>query len=350
MKKSSLISMTAIATVAILGLSACSSSEGEAETATSTRACVILPDADSGTRWEPGDRPALEKALTGAGYEVDIQNAQSDTAKYATIADQQLSKGCGVMILVDYQGAGAAVAEKAKGQGIPVIAYDRPIAGADYYVSFDNEVVGQLQGQMIVDGLAAAGKDITTASIIYSSGDPADGNAAMFLNGALSVLDAAGAKAAFTMEGTWDGAKAGTLFEQAFTAVEGKVDAVLAPNDNNAASIIAILDKNGLVVPVSGQDASVAGLQNVLLGKQWATVYKPFLVEAKAATDLAIALLKGEKPSANKTLEDGTPFIALDPIAITADKVKDVVAAGDAKAADLCTPEVAEACAKYGIE
>jgi D-xylose transport system substrate-binding protein len=203
---------------------------------------------------------------------------------------------------------------------------------------------------MIVDGLAAAGKDITTASIIYSSGDPADGNAAMFLNGALSVLDAAGAKAAFTMEGTWDGAKAGTLFEQAFTAVEGKVDAVLAPNDNNAASIIAILDKNGLVVPVSGQDASVAGLQNVLLGKQWATVYKPFLVEAKAATDLAIALLKGEKPTANKTLEDGTPFIALDPIAITADKVKDVVAAGDAKAADLCTPEVAEACAKYGIQ
>ena len=350
MKKSSLISMTAIATVAILGLSACSSSEGEAESATSTRACVILPDADSGTRWEPGDRPALEKALTGAGYEVDIQNAQSDTAKYATIADQQLSKGCGVMILVDYQGAGAAVAEKAKGQGIPVIAYDRPIAGADYYVSFDNEVVGQLQGQMIVDGLAAAGKDITTASIIYSSGDPADGNAAMFLKGALSVLDAAGAKAAFTMEGTWDGAKAGTLFEQAFTAVEGKVDAVLAPNDNNAASIIAILDKNGLVVPVSGQDASVAGLQNVLLGKQWATVYKPFLVEAKAATDLAIALLKGEKPSANKTLEDGTPFIALDPIAVTADKVKDVVAAGDAKAADLCTPEVAEACAKYGIQ
>ena len=203
---------------------------------------------------------------------------------------------------------------------------------------------------MIVDGLAAAGKDITTASIIYSSGDPADGNAAMFLNGALSVLDSAGAKAAFTMEGTWDGAKAGTLFEQAFTAVEGKVDAVLAPNDNNAASIIAILDKNGLVVPVSGQDASVAGLQNVLLGKQWATVYKPFLVEAKAATDLAIALLKGEKPAANKTLADGTPFIALDPIAVTAEKVKDVVAAGDAKAADLCTAEVAEACAKYGIQ
>ncbi len=345
MKKSSLLSLTAVVAASMLALSGCS-----AAPTGSTRACVILPDADSGTRWEPGDRPALEKALTDAGYEADIQNAQSDTAKYATIADQQLSKGCGVMLLVDFQGAGVSVAEKAKAQGIPVIAYDRPIAGADYYVSFDNAVVGELQGQMIVDGLKAAGKDITTASIVYSSGDPADGNAKMFLDGALSVLDAAGAKAAFTMEGTWDGAKAGTLFEQAFTAVKGKVDAVLAPNDNNAASIIAILDKNGLTVPVSGQDASVAGLQNVLLGKQWATVYKPFTVEAKAASELAIALLKGEKPTASKKLADGTPFVALDPIATTADKVKDVVAAGDAKAADICTAAVKAACEKYGVK
>jgi D-xylose transport system substrate-binding protein len=345
MKKSSLLSLTAVAAAAVLALSGCS-----AASTGSTRACVILPDADSGTRWEPGDRPALEKALTEAGYEADIQNAQSDTSKYATIGDQQLSKGCGVMLLVDFQGAGVSVAEKAKAQGIPVIAYDRPIAGADYYVSFDNEVVGAFQGQMILDGLAAAGKDPKTASIIYSSGDPADGNAAMFLNGALSVLDAAGAKAAFTMEGTWDGTKAGTLFEQAFTAVKGKVDAVLAPNDNNAASIIAILDKNGLTVPVSGQDASVAGLQNVLLGKQWATVYKPFSIQAKAGAELAIALLKGEKPTTNKKLEDGTPFLALDPISTTADKVKDVVAAGDAKAADICTPDVAAACEKYGVK
>jgi D-xylose transport system substrate-binding protein len=134
------------------------------------RACIILPDADSGTRWEPGDRPALESALTAAGFEADIQNAQSDTAKFATIADQQLTKGCGVMLLVDYQGAGVAVAEKAKAQGVPVIAYDRPIAGADYYVSFDNTKVGEMEGQTILDGLKAEGKDPATASIVYSSG------------------------------------------------------------------------------------------------------------------------------------------------------------------------------------
>lgn len=346
MKKSSLIAITAIAAASMLTLSGCAGGS----TSTSTRACVILPDADSGTRWEPGDRPALEKALTDAGYEADIQNAQSDTAKYATIADQQLSKGCGVMILVDYQGAAVSVTEKAKAQGIPVIAYDRPIAGADYYVSFDNEVVGQMQGQMVLDGLAAAGKDPATASVIFSSGDPADGNAAMFLKGATDVLTAAGVKPAFTMEGTWDGAKAGTLFEQAFTAVNGKIDAVLAPNDNNAASIIAILDKNGLTVPVSGQDASVAGLQNVLLGKQWATVYKPFTVEAEAASKLAIQILKGETPSVDKKLEDGTPFLALSPISVGADQVKDVVAAGDATVEALCTGDVAAACAAHGVK
>lgn len=349
MKKSSLISMAVLATASALFLSACSSSTPEETESAAARACVILPDADSGTRWENGDRPALEAGLTAAGFEADIQNAQSDAGKYSTIADAQLAKGCGVMLLVDYQGAGIAVAEKAKAQGVPVIAYDRPIAGADYYVSFDNFTVGALQGQMILDGLAAAGKDPATASVIYSSGDPTDGNAAMFFDGAKSVLDAAGVKPAFTMEGTWDGAKAGTLFEQAFTAVNGKVDAVLAPNDNNAASIIQILDKNGLTVPVSGQDASVAGLQNVLLGKQWATVYKPFKVEVDAALDIIAKILNGETVEYSKTLDDGTPYIAVDPISVGPEQVKDVVANGDATVEAICTAEVADACAKYGV-
>jgi D-xylose transport system substrate-binding protein len=171
----------------------------------------------------------------------------------------------------------------------------------------------------------------------------------MFLNGALSVLEAAGASPAFTMEGTWDGTKAGTLFEQAFTAVSGSVDAVLAPNDNNAASIIAILDKNGLTVPVSGQDASIAGLQNVLLGKQYGTVYKPFTIQAEAGAAMAITILSGEVPETNKTLADGTPFLALDPISVSAEQVKDVVANGDASVEELCTADVAAACEQYGI-
>jgi D-xylose transport system substrate-binding protein len=326
------------------------SSFAPAQAAASKRACIILPDADSGTRWESGDRPALNAILTKAGFQTDIQNAQKDTNKYATIADAQLAKGCGVMLLVDFNGAGVSVAAKAKAQGIPVIAYDRPIAGATYYVSFDNTRVGALEGQTVLDGLKAMGKNPKTASVVFSSGDPTYGNAAMFAAGAKAVLKKAGVKFAFTMKGTWDGPTAGTEFEQAFTALKGKVDAVLAPNDNNAAAIIQILDKNKQKAAISGQDASVAGLQNVLLGKQTGTVYKPFKVEATAASNLAIALLKGQKPKASKKLSDGTPFVALNPILVKANNVKVVVAAGDAKASDICTADVAAACKKFGIK
>jgi len=200
------------------------------------------------------------------------------------------------MILVDYNSAGVQVAAKAKAQGIPVIAYDRPISGADYYVSFDNEAVGGLEGQAILDGLKAAGKDPATAKVVYVGGDPKDGNAKMFHDGADAVMAAAGIKPVFETPGTWDGATAGTAFEQAYTSLGGDIDAVWVANDTNAAAVIAVLDKNGKTLPVSGQDASIAGLQNVLLGKQTTTVYKPFTLEAKAASDLAISLLKGAVP------------------------------------------------------
>ncbi|MEI8184983.1 MAG: substrate-binding domain-containing protein [Actinomycetes bacterium] len=347
MKKRSAFAFVALMTTAALVVTGCSSSSDKASG--STLACVILPDSASSPRWENGDRPAIESALTEAGFKTDIQNAQGDTAKYGTIADQQLATGCGVMILVNLQGAAEAVTTKAKAQGIPVVAYDRPIGGADYYVSFDNEGVGALEGQAILDGLKAAGKDPMTASVVYVGGDPTDGNAKMFHDGADAVMSAAGIKPAFETPGTWDGAKAGTAFEQAYSKLKGKIDAVWVANDTNAAAVITVLDKNGKKLPVSGQDASVAGLQNVLLGKQTATVWKPYTIEAKAATDLAIALLKGEKPTVNKKLADGTPFSAQTPINVTADKVKDVVAAGDASAKDICTAKVKAACAKYGV-
>jgi D-xylose transport system substrate-binding protein len=255
-----------------------------------------------------------------------------------------------VMVLVDFQGAGIAVAEKAAAAGIPVIAYDRPIAGADYFVAFDNFTAGVLQGQMILDGLEAAGKDATTASIVSSPGDPTDGYATLLLDGAESVLEPAGATAALTIQGTWDSAKAGVLFEEALTSLEGKVDAVLAPNDNHAAAVISILDKNGLTVPVSGQDATVAGLQNVLLGKQTATVYKPFQLEVDAAVQAIVALLGGGSIDTGKQLEDGTPYIAVDPVSVGAENVKDLVADGHISAADVCTGAAADACERYGVK
>ncbi|WP_127792666.1 sugar ABC transporter substrate-binding protein [Agromyces sp. LHK192] len=356
MKKTSLVSVAAIAGASALLLAACSSGsgsgseEGGGGEAAGTRACVILPDAASSPRWENNDRTYLEQGLADAGFETDIQNAQGDTSKYATIADQQLSKGCGVMLLVDYNGAGAAVAEKAKAEGIPVIAYDRPIEGADYYVSFDNVEVGRLEGQSIVDGLAAAGKDPASAVVVYMGGDPTDGNAKMFHDGAVEVMEGAGISPAAEPPGVWDGDESATNFENALTSLGGKVDAVWVANDTNAAGVITVLDKNNLVVPVSGQDASIAGLQNVLLGKQTATVYKPIKEEADAAVELAIALLNGESPTADQELEDGTPYIAVTPILVGPEEVVTVVEAGDADAGELCQGEVEAKCAEFGIE
>jgi len=347
-----MIGIAVLAAASLIALAGCSAgTSGGSSSAASKRACVILPDAASSNRWENGDRQALDAAFTKAGFKTDIQNAQGDTAKYATIAQQQLTKGCGVEILVDYNGAGIQVAKKAKAQGIPVIAYDRPIAGADYYVSFDNFHVGELEGQMIVDGLKAENKDAATASVVYVGGDPTDGNAKQFHDGAVSIMSAAGIKPAFETQGTWDGAKAGTFFEQAYTALAGNIDAVWVANDNNAASVITILDKNGKKVPVSGQDASPAGLQNVLLGKQTGTVYKPFKLEADKASSLAIDLLNGKKPTAPAKAADGTPFFAEDPIATDAAGVEKVVSDGNAKASDICTTaELQALCDKYGVK
>jgi D-xylose transport system substrate-binding protein len=348
-KRASLISVVAIAGLSAIALAGCTTADGGGDAA-ATRACVILPDSASSDRWENLDRKYLDEGLTAAGFEVDIQNAQGNTETYATIADQQLSQGCGVMVLVDYNGAAEAVAADAKEQNIPVIAYDRPFTGADYYVSFDNFQVGALEGQMIVDGLADAGKDPATASVVYMGGDPADGNAAMFHDGAVSVMEAAGITAAQEPPGIWDGPTSATNFEQALTALGGVVDAVWVANDTNAAGVISILDKNGLTVPVSGQDANTAGLQNVLLGKQYATVYKPVKLEADAAVEVAIALLTGETPSADAELEDGTPYIQVTPIVVGADKVQSVIDAGDADAAEICVDAVVAKCDELGIK
>ncbi|WP_457099570.1 sugar ABC transporter substrate-binding protein [Microbacterium sp. P5_E9] len=318
---------------------------------------MILPDSASSNRWEDLDRKYLQEGLEAAGFEADVQNAQGDKDKYATIADQQLTKGCGVMLLVDYKGAALGVVDKAKAEGIPVIAYDRPLAGADYYVSFDNVKVGELEGQTVVDGLKAAGKDPATAAVFYMGGDPTDGNAAMFKEGAVSAMEAAGiVKPAQEPPGIWDQEKSATNFEQALTANGGKVDAVWSANDANAAGVISILQKNKLTgVPISGQDAQLAALQFILTGWQTATVYKPVKDEADAAVETAVALLKGDKPTAGAKLEDGTPYIQVTPILVGPDQVKDVVAAGDADVATLCTGtiegvNVADKCTEYGVQ
>lgn len=326
-----------------------SSGSNKATSSKPKKACVIFPDAETSSRWVNGDQPAIEQAFRQAGFTPNVQNAQNDTNKYATIGQQELTEGCTVMVLTDLNGAGIQVTQQAHNAGVPVIAYDRPIKGADYYISFDNFHVGELQGKIVVDGLKAEGKDPATAKVVYLGGDPTDGNAKQFHDGADKTMKAAGIKPAFNTQGTWDVTKAGTYMEQAYTALHGNVDAVWAANDFNANAAIQVLNKNGKEVPVSGQDASPPGLQNILLGKQTATVYKPFQLEAKATVALATRLANGEKPVISKKAPDGTPFIAETPIVVDAKNMQRVFDDGNAKASDVCTGPVKARCAKFNI-
>jgi D-xylose transport system substrate-binding protein len=366
--------LAAVAAASLI-LTACSSSDDTAsETAEATveetveeaveevaggaggNACVILPDSQSSDRWENQDRPAIQSALEAAGFTADIQNAQGDTNQYLTIGDQMLATGCGVMILVDLNGSGATVAEKAKAQGIPVIAYDRPFAPADYYVSFDNVKVGQLQAEGLLKCLADNGVDPAAAQVVFLNGSPTDGNAAMFKEGYETTLAAAGITPVKDESvPDWDNQQGGVIFEQIFTDIGGKVDGVLAANDGLGGAAIAVLDKNGITVPVTGQDATLSGLQNVLLGKQCMSVFKNTALEAGDASTLAIALLNGESPAAPSTVDVGgvsVPAIYSTPVIVYSENVQEVLDAGTAgfTAAELCTGDVAAACTELGIQ
>lgn len=317
---------------------------------------VILPDTESSVRWESADRPALEAAFDEAGVEYSIQNAEGDAEKMTTIADGMIADGVTVLAIVNLDSeSGAAIEEKAGSQGVKTIDYDRLTLGgsADYYVSFDNTKVGELQGQGLADCLGEGDKNI-----VYLNGSPTDNNATLFAAGAHSVLDPI---SSYTVVGEqavpdWDNEQAVTIFEQLYTAADGAVDGVLAANDGLGGSAISILEKNGKAgqVPVTGQDATVEGLQNILAGTQCMTVYKSAKLEAGALADAAIALVNGEEAETTGTTEDSeggrdVPSILLDPVSITKDNVGDVISDGGQSYEDVCTGEYEQLCTDAGI-
>jgi D-xylose transport system substrate-binding protein len=241
---------------------------------------------------------------------------------------------------------------------VATIDYDRLTlnGGAQYYVSFDNVAVGTLQGEGLAKCLEAKGKK--SANIVYLNGSPTDNNATLFKQGYDGILSKMSQykKVADQSVPDWDNQQAGTIFEQMYTKENGKIDGVLAANDGLGNAAIAILKKNNAngEVPVTGQDATVQGLQNILNGDQCMTVYKAVKKEADAAAQLAVGLAKGEKPPAPQTIKDpesgaDVPAVLLQPVAITIDNVNDVVADGYVKKDELCAGSFASKCADAGV-
>ena len=324
---------------------------------------VILPDAASSARWETADRPFLEQAFTAAGVEYDIQNANGDKAKFATIADQMLNSGINVLMIVNLDSpSAAAVIKKADEQGVPTIDYDRLTlgGGAQYYVSFDNVAVGTKIGEGLVTCMQNNGNDSGPVALL--NGSPTDNTATLFKEGYEAVISGAGYDiAADQSVPDWDNTKAGTIFEQMYTEVGGDLIGVASANDGLGGAAIAVLERNGVAgqIPVTGQDATDEGLQRVLLGTQCMTVYKAIKAEADAAAALAVALSKGEIPTADglatasvtDTETGGTvKAVLLEPISVFPENVKDVIADGFTTYDRVCsTPAIQEKCAEYGI-
>jgi D-xylose transport system substrate-binding protein len=345
--------------------SSTSSSPAASDTSSSSAAKVgkvgvILPDSASSARWETADRKYLTEAFTTAGVESDIQNAGGDKTKFASLCDQMIGEGVAVLMIVNLDSdTGAACETKATAQGIKTIDYDRLTlgGGATYYVSFDNIAVGTAQGNGLVKCMQANGK--TSGPVALLNGSPTDNNATLFKQGYEAAIRAAGYSiVADQSVPDWDNTKAGTIFEQMFTKANGDFVGVDAANDGLGGAVIAVLAKNKLAgkIPVTGQDATDTGLQNVLLGTQCMTVYKAIKKEADAAAALAVNLAKGETPTVQlgtvkdtKTGKD-VPALLLVPQAIFNDSVKDVVADGFTTAANLCTTaDLKAACTKYGV-
>ena len=340
-----------------------SSSAEPAPAPVAAKVGVILPDAASSARWETADRPFLEQAFQAAGVEYDIQNANGDKAKFATIADQMLASGINVLMLVNLDSpSAAAVIAKADAQGVPTIDYDRLTlgGGAQYYVSFDNVAVGTKIGEGLVTCMQNNGN--TSGPVVLLNGSPTDNNATLFKEGYEKVITDAGYTiAADQAVPDWDNTKAGTIFEQIYTEVGGDLIGVASANDGLGGAAIAVLERNGVAgeIPVTGQDATDEGLQRVLLGTQCMTVYKAIKAEADAAAALAVALAKGEIPTADG-LATGTVVdtetgenvkaVLLVPISVFPENVKDVIADGFTTYDRVCTtPAIQEKCAEYGI-
>ena len=329
---------------------------------------VILPDTVTSARYVQFDAPYLTQALTAAGLsssQFSVQNAQGSSQTQLSDAQTAITKGATVLVVDPLDsGVGAQIQTYAKSHGVAVIDYDRLTLGGSrqYYVSFNNVVVGQKIGQ----GFTACVKDwnVSKPNVLVMKGDPTDNNATLFAQGYLGVLNPLFSSGQYVKvgepAGTWTPSVALSEFQQQFTAHKN-INSVLTPNDENAAPIIHYLETQGVkakTFPVTGQDATTIGLQNILAGYQCGTVYKPIYLEAEGAVALAMYLRAHQTPPAslvNGATQDtkagvSVPSVLLTPKWVTtANMASTVIADHSVTAAQLCVSQYATLCKTYGI-
>jgi D-xylose transport system substrate-binding protein len=328
-----------------------------ARSAANADICVLLPDPKTSKRWETQDRPALVAAFTKAKVSYVINNAGGDAQKQLSQANQCLAAGAKVVILVSLDaGSSLAIEKAAVAKGAKVLEYDRQVgknSPASIYVSFDGRAVGVLQGKGVVAGLKANGKYGQKPVVAELNGGQTDNNSFLFKGGYDSILKPLYAKKVFVkgpdqFVPDWDNQKARTIFEQMLVKAGNKIDAVAAANDGLANAVVTALKAKQLKpIPLSGQDATVEGVQNIISGWQTMTVWKDTRKLATVSAQAAIALSKGQKPKTTGTVKNGTkllPAFIIPPQSITKANYKTLFTAGYLKRGEVCRGSYAQYC------
>ncbi|MDM4762489.1 substrate-binding domain-containing protein [Galbitalea sp. SE-J8] len=336
----------ALVAAALIVLSGCAPAGGGAAIA------LLLPESKT-ARYEASDRPVFESEVARlGGGRVLYSNADQDAAKQQTQAEAALAQGVKVLVLdpVDAEAA-ISIVQAANARGVPVVAYDRLPAGGDiaYYVSFDNEDIGVQQATAFVARVDEVGAG---RGILMLNGAPTDPNAAEFKAGAHSVIDASDLDVLAEFDTPdWSPDQAQSWVAGQITQFGSRIAGIYAGNDGTAGGAIAALKAADVArLPVvSGQDAELAGIQRIVAGDQYLTIYKAMRAQAARAAQVAVDLATGLAVTGDTTI-GGIPATVLPAEVVTVDTIAStVVADGVYTIAQICTAEYAAACARAGL-
>ncbi|WP_189312353.1 substrate-binding domain-containing protein [Streptomyces brasiliensis] len=353
------VSLAACGSAKESGGDSSSSSSSSAKKGDAIKVGLLLPENQT-ARYEKFDRPLIEKKvkeLTNDKGKIVYANAKQDASLQNQQVDTMITNKVDVLIVdaVDSAAIKSSV-QKAKDSGIPVVAYDRLAQGPiSAYTSFDNETVGKTQGEAL---LTALGSKAKSGKIVMMNGSVTDPNAAQFKKGAHEVLDGKVNVGKEYDTKDWKPENANANMEGAISALGKKnIIGVYSANDGMAGGIITALKAAGIKVPVTGQDAELAGVQRIVAGEQYMSVYKPYAPEADAAAEMAVALAQGKaldsiaKDKVDSPTTKQVPSVLVPVQSLTKDKINDtVIKDGVYTVADICTAQYKAACDKIGLK
>jgi D-xylose transport system substrate-binding protein len=350
------LSITVLVAALAVGLMVSGAAGHSTMSAAGTQVCVLLPDTTSSVRWQQFDKPAFVSAFKKAGLQATVVNALNQPQKQLAQAEQCINDGAKVGIITSLDtGTSIAIQKKFTAAGGKTIDYDRQIVGGtgSVYISFDGNQVGRIQARGVISGMVAKKTYGSKAVVAELWGGPTDANAFWFKSGNDDVLNPLFKTKKLTkgpqkFVPDWDSKNAQTIFEQMLVKTNNNIQGVVAANDNIAGAVVATLKAKGLKpLPLSGQDATVQGVQNIISGWQTNTVYKYVPDEANAAAAAAVALFKGKTPKSNSTRPNGKkkqPTHVIPVVSITKANYTRLFTDKFLKRSDVCSGQYKQYC------